>query len=92
MVVYSGKMTVSKIAETCSWNVEKAKQYSSKLREKGMLIEIKDDEFESLHPRFALANRYRRRCSELGVEYGRNDQVDSLAVYLERYYDLARTT
>jgi hypothetical protein len=60
-------------------------------KEKGMFIEIKDDEFESLHPRFALSNRYRRKCNELGIEYGRNDQVDSLAIYLEKYYDLART-
>ncbi len=91
LVVYSGKMTVSKIAEACNWNVEKAKLYSIMLMEKGMLIEINDDEFESLHPRFALSNRYRRRCSELGIEYGRNDQVDSLAIYLEKHYDLART-
>jgi predicted transcriptional regulator len=91
LVVYSGKMTVSKIAEACNWNTEKAKLYSAMLREKGMFIEIKDDEFESLHPRFALSNRYRRRCNELGIEYGRNDHVDSLAIYLEKYYDLART-
>ena len=91
LVVYSGKMTVSKIAEACNWNAEKAKLYSTMLTEKGMFIEIEDDKFESLHPRFALSNRYRRRCNELGVEYGKNDKVDSLAVYLEKYYDLART-
>lgn len=91
LVVHSGKMTVSKIAEACNWTVEKAKLYSSMLMDKGMLIEIQADEFESLHPRFALSNRYRKRCGELGIEYGRNDQVDSLGVYLEKYYDLART-
>lgn len=90
LVVHSGKMTVSRIAEACKWTVERARFYSSMLRDKGMLIEIGVDEFESLHPRFALSNRYRRRCGELGVEFGRNDQVDSLAVYLEKYYDLAR--
>jgi hypothetical protein len=91
LVVYSGKMTVSKIAEACNWNAENAKLYSNMLAEKGMFIEIEADEFESLHPRFALSNRYRRRCNELGIEYGRNDKVDSLAKYLEKYYDLART-
>jgi predicted transcriptional regulator len=91
LVVNSGKKTVSKIAEACNWNAEKARLYSTMLTEKGMFIEIKDDEFESLHPRFALSNRYRRKCNELGIEYGRNDQVDSLAIYLEKYYDLART-
>jgi hypothetical protein len=90
LVVHSGKMTVSRIAEACRWTVERARFYSSMLRDKGMLIEIGADEFESLHPRFALSNRYRRRCGELGVKFGRNDQVDSLAVYLEKYYDLAR--
>lgn len=91
LIVCSGKMTISKIAEACKWNAEKAKLYSVMLAEKGMFIEIEDDEFESLHPRFALSNRYRRRCNELGIEYGRNDKVDSLAAYLEKYYDLART-
>ena len=90
LVVHSGKMTVSKIAEACKWTVERSRFYSSMLRDKGMLIEFGADEFESLHPRFALSNRYRRRCGELGIEFGRNDQVDSLAVYLEKYYDLAR--
>jgi predicted transcriptional regulator len=91
LVVYSGKMTVSKIAEACNWDAEKAKLYSTRLTEKGMFIEIEEDNFESLHPRFALSNRYRRRCNELGLEYGKNDKVDSLAAYLEKYYDLART-
>jgi Sugar-specific transcriptional regulator TrmB len=91
LVVYSGKMTVSKIAEVCNWNMQKAKVYSTMLTEKGMFIEIGDDEFESLHPRFALSNRYRRRCIEQGTKYGRNDQVDSIATYLEKHYELART-
>ena len=91
LIVYSGKMTVSKIADAFNWNAEKARLCSTTLMKKGMFIEIKEDEFESLHPRFALTNRFRRRCSELGVGCGRNDHVDSLAIYLEKYYDLART-
>jgi predicted transcriptional regulator len=91
LIVHSGKMTVSKIAEACNWNAEKARRHSTMLTEKGMFIEIEDDKFESLHPRFALSNRYRRRCNELGIEYRRNDKVDGLASYLEEYYDLART-
>lgn len=91
LVVYSGKMTISKIAEACNWNTKKARLHSIGLREKGMFIEIGDDQYESLHPRFALSNRYRRRCIELGTKYGRNDQVDSVATFLEKHYDLART-
>jgi predicted transcriptional regulator len=91
LIVHSGKMTVSKIAEACNWNAEKARRHSTMLTEKGMFIEIEDGKFESLHPRFALSNRYRRRCNELGIEYRRNDKVDGLASYLEKYYDLART-
>ena len=91
LVVYSGKMTLSKIAETCNWSTEKAICCSSRLVEKGMFIEIREGEFETLHPRFALSNRYRKRCNELGIEFGRNNQVDSLAIYLEKYYELART-
>lgn len=91
LIVHSGKMTVSKIAEACNWNAEKARRHSTMLTEKGMFIEIEDDKFESLHPRFALSNRYRRRCNELGIEYRRSDKVDGLASYLEKYYDLARS-
>jgi hypothetical protein len=91
LVVNSGKMTVSEIAQACSWGVEKAEHYSTLLMKKGMFIEIATSQFESLHPRFALANRYRRRCFELGIKYGRNDEIDNLATYLERHYELART-
>jgi predicted transcriptional regulator len=91
LIIHSGKTTVSKIVDTCNWSAEKARLYSARLVEKGMFIEINDGEFESLHPRFALSNRYRKRCNELGIKFGRNDQVDSLAIYLEKYYYLART-
>jgi hypothetical protein len=91
LITRSGRMTISKIVETCNWSSEEARLYSTRLVEKGMFIEIKDGEFESLHPRFALSNRYRKRCDELGIKFGRNDQVDSLAIYLEKYYYSART-
>lgn len=91
LITNSGKMTISKISETCNWSSEEARLYSIRLVEKGMFIEINNGEFESLHPRFALSNRYRKRCEDLGVKFGRNDQVDSLAIYLEKYYYSART-
>jgi predicted transcriptional regulator len=91
IVVDFGKMTIQQIAQTCSWNAEKAERYSNLLVSKGMFIQIATDQFESLHPRFALANRYRKGCSELGIKYGRNDEIDNLATHLERNYELART-
>jgi hypothetical protein len=91
LVVNIGKMTAQQIAQACSWNAEKAEHYSDQLVAKGMFIQITTDEFESLHPRFALANRYRKRCFELGIKYEKNNEVDNLAAQLERYYELART-
>jgi hypothetical protein len=91
IVVDSGKMTVQQIAQACSWDDEKAEHYSNLLVGKGMFIQIATNQFESLHPRFALANRYRKRCFELGIKCGRNDTIDNLATQLEKNYELART-
>lgn len=91
LVVYSGRMTTSEIVEVCGWDAQTARRYSIMLVERGMFIEIAVDQFESLHPRFALANQYRKRCLELGLEYKRNDKIDRLATFLERHYESVRT-
>jgi len=40
-----------------------------KLEQKGMIIEINKNEFQVLHPRFAVVNRYRRLCNEKNIQF-----------------------
>jgi hypothetical protein len=55
-----------------------------------MLIEISKLEFESLHPRFAITNRYRRRCEEDGIPFKKNLKIDNMGIILEKPYENAR--
>ena len=55
-------MDPAKISSALGWNDEHARASVAKsLVNRGMVIEITKTEFESLHPRFAITNRYRRR-------------------------------
>ena len=56
-----------------------------------MVIEITRTEFESLHPRFAVTNRYRRRCNEDNIPFKKNLRVDNIGIVLEKPYEDART-
>ena len=58
---------------------------------RGMVIEITKTEFESLHPRFAITNRYRRRCGEDGIPFKKNLKIDNIGIVLEKQYEDART-
>ncbi len=64
-IVKKGKMDPAKISSALGWNDEqRALAIAKSLVNRGMVIEITKTEFESLHPRFAITNRYRRRCEE----------------------------
>ena len=56
-----------------------------KLEQKGMIIEIKENEFQVLHPRFAIVNRYRRLCEEKNIQFKKNTKIDNLGIMLENY-------
>jgi sugar-specific transcriptional regulator TrmB len=56
-----------------------------KLEQKGMIIEIKENEFQALHPRFAIVNRYRRLCGEKNILFKKNIKIDNLGIMLENY-------
>lgn len=91
-IVKKGKMDAAKISDALGWDDEQhALQTAKSLVEKGMVIEITRTEFESLHPRFAIANRYRRRCKEDGIQLKKNLRVDNIGIVLERPYEDART-
>jgi len=91
-IVKKGKMAPGAISDFLGWNDEQRALAAAKsLIDRGMVIDITKTEFESLHPRFAVTNRYRRRCQEDGIEFKKNLRVDNIGIVLEGPYDEART-
>lgn len=91
-IVNRGKMDAARISDALGWQDERrAAETAGSLIKRGMVIDITATEFESLHPRFAITNRYRRRCEEDGIPFKKNLRVDNIGILLERPYDDART-
>jgi sugar-specific transcriptional regulator TrmB len=91
-IVKKGKMDASKISGALDWNDEqRALSAAKSLVNRGMVIEITKTEFESLHPRFAITNRYRRRCEEEHIPFKRDVKIDNIGIVLEKPYEDART-
>ena len=91
-IVKTGKMDPTKISTALGWSDEqRALAVTKSLVNRGMVIEITKTEFESLHPRFAITNRYRRRCEEEGIPFKKNLKIDNIGIALERPYENART-
>jgi sugar-specific transcriptional regulator TrmB len=90
-IVKNGKMDAVKLSSALGWNEQRALTEAKSLVGRGMIIEITKTEFESLHPRFAITNRYRRRCEEDGIPFKKNLKVDNIGIVLEKPYEDART-
>ncbi len=91
-IVKRGKMDAAKLSNVLGWNDERRALAAAKsLVGRGMVIEITATEFESLHPRFAITNRYRRRCEQDGIPFKKNLKVDNIGIVLEKPYEDART-
>lgn len=91
-IVKTGKMDAVRLSSALGWNDEQRALAAAKsLVNRGMVIEITKTEFESLHPRFAITNRYRRRCEEDGILFKKNLKVDNIGIVLEKPYEDART-
>jgi predicted transcriptional regulator len=90
-IVKNGKMDAAKIAKSIGCNEKQASEIAKALVGRGMVIEITKTEIESLHPRFAITNRYRRRCAEDGIPFKKNLRVDNIGIVLEKPYEDART-
>jgi len=91
LIVTEGKMTAKKISNTLRISIDDAYSNGKQLIELGSLIEISENEFEAMHPRFTAVNMYRKMCEREKVEFKRNVTVDNIGVLLERPYDDART-
>lgn len=90
-IVKTGKMDAAKLSKATGLGEQQAQEVAKLLVARGMVIEITKTEFESLHPRFAVTNRYRRRCAEDGIPFAKNLRVDNIGIVLEKPFEDART-
>ena len=90
-VVINGKMNTSQISKDLNITIDEAAQNSKKLMELRGFIDMPNEEFEAMHPRFTAVNMYRKMCEREQKEFKKNLDVDNIGVALERAYDDART-
>jgi len=91
LVVTKGKMPAKQISEKLQISVNDASDNSNDLIEMGAFIDMPNNEFESMHPRFTAVNMYRKMCEREKIEFKKNLVVDNIGVVLEKPYDDART-
>ncbi len=90
-IVLNGRMNTSQISNDLHITLDDATQNSKKLVELGGFIDMPDDEFEAMHPRFTAVNMYRKMCEREQKEFKKNLAIDNIGVALEVSYDDART-
>lgn len=91
LVVKKGKMSAFDIAKDLGISESEANQVATSLVQHGGFIDITKTEFESMHPRFAVVNMYRRMCEKENIPFKKNLLVDNISIVLEKPYDDART-
>jgi len=91
LVVKKGKMSAQDIAQHLDISEEEAHQAATSLIQNGGFIDITKTEFESMHPRFAVVNMYRRMCERENIQFKKNLLVDNISIILEKPYYDART-
>jgi hypothetical protein len=91
LVVTKGKMSIKQIAENLKIPLNNALDNSKNLMDLGAFIDMPNDEFEAMHPRFTAVNMYRKMCEREKIEFKKNLVVDNIGVFLEKPYDDART-
>jgi len=91
LLIFNGKLDKIKAARLLNWTADNADRVAKSLVNKGMIIDLTKTEYESLHPRFAITNRYRNRCMEDNMVFKKNLKVDNIGILLEGPYNDART-
>ena len=91
LIVIQGKMSGKKISEKLEIPLSEALDNSKNLMDLGAFIDMPNDEFEAMHPRFTAVNMYRKMCEREKIEFKKNLIVDNIGVVLEKPYDDART-
>ena len=69
LIVVHGKMNVENIAKKLEISTDDALANSKKLMELGAFIDMPDNEFEAMHPRFTAVNMYRKMCEREQIEF-----------------------
>jgi hypothetical protein len=90
-IVIYGKMNTSQISNDLNISLDDATNNSKKLVDLGGFIDMPNDEFEAMHPRFTAVNMYRKMCEREQKEFKKNLDIDNIGVALEVSYDDART-
>jgi len=91
LVVSKGKMSSKQISENLKISSSDALDNSKNLMDLGAFIDMPNDEFEAMHPRFTAVNMYRKMCEREKIEFKKNLTVDNIGISLEKPYDDART-
>ena len=91
LIVTRGKMSAKQISENLKISLSDASDNSKNLMDIGAFIDMPNDEFEAMHPRFTAVNMYRKMCEREKIEFKKNLTVDNIGVSLEKPYDDART-
>ncbi len=91
LLVSEGKTTSDRIGLKLDISFEESSKIAKQLVELGSLIEISENVFESMHPRFTAVNMYRKMCEREKIDFKRNVIVDNIGVALEKTYEDART-
>ena len=91
LVVSKGKMSSKQISENLKISSGDALDNSKNLMDLGAFIDMPNDEFEAMHPRFTAVNMYRKMCEREKIEFRKNLTVDNIGISLEKPYDDART-
>ena len=90
-IVIHGRMNTTQISNDLHISLDDVTQNSKKLVELGGFIDMPNDEFEAMHPRFTAVNMYRKMCEREQKEFKKNLDIDNIGVALEVSYDDART-
>ena len=90
-IVIHGRMNTIQISNDLHISLDDASQNSKKLVDLGGFIDMPNDEFEAMHPRFTAVNMYRKMCEREQKEFKKNLDIDNIGVALEVSYDDART-
>ena len=91
LLVTEGKSTPEKIGHKLDISSEESRKTAKQLVELGSVIEVTENVFESMHPRFTAVNMYRKMCEREKIDFKRNVIVDNIGVALEKSYEDART-
>ena len=84
-------MSAKQISENLKISSSDASDNSKNLMDLGAFIDMPNDEFEAMHPRFTAVNMYRKMCEREKIQFKKNLAVDNIGVVLEKPYDDART-